>query len=116
MLAAEVLRPNSMRVVAERLLEMRAVAESALDVDGLVGRVTRIDVGLLRPQQSLRRIWIRAQDRLTTHNYEFAFPDYLSGGGDNVLEILTAHLLSDLFEDLPTLSFREHAGKRRVLP
>jgi hypothetical protein len=67
-----------MRVVAERLVEVRAVAESAFDLDRLVRSSPRIDVDLLRPKQCLGSIGVGGEDRLAADDNELAFIDYLS--------------------------------------
>jgi hypothetical protein len=74
-----------MRVVAERLVEVRAVAESAFDLDRLVRSSPRIDVDLLRPKQCLGSIRVGAEDRLAADDNELAFIDYLSGCSDHVM-------------------------------
>jgi hypothetical protein len=71
-----------MRVVPERPLKGRAVAESALNIDGPFGRATRVDVRLLRPEERRRGIWMSGKDRLTPDDDKFAFADYLCGRCD----------------------------------
>jgi hypothetical protein len=63
-----------MRVVPERTVKGRAVAESSLDIDGPFGGSKRVDVRLLRPEERGRGIGMSGKDRLTPHNHEFASP------------------------------------------
>jgi hypothetical protein len=72
-------------------MEGRAVADGSLDSYRLLRGPTRIDVGLLRPQQHLGSIGVRAKNRLASDDNELAFPDYLGRRGDDVIEMLAAH-------------------------
>jgi hypothetical protein len=62
-----------MRVIAERLVEGRAIAKCSLDIDGLVRRSTGIDVRLLRAKKRLRRVRIGTQNRLAADDNELVF-------------------------------------------
>lgn len=96
-------------------MELRAVAESA--VDGVCRRriAKRIDVRLERLQQRLRRLREASKDRLATDHDELVLPRDLCRGRHHVLEILGPQL-GDLAQDPPPLRLAEQPRERRVLP
>src|SRR5690606_24357149 len=64
------LRPNPMRVIAERLVKPRAVAQGAIDLDGQLGVLLRIQIDLHRAQELLWGVGERPQDRLAADDHE----------------------------------------------
>ena len=86
------LRPNSVRVVAERPMELRAVAESTVDQVRCARVMQGIDVRLERLQQRFRRRLVGAKNRLASDDDELALPRDRGRRSDDVLELVDAQL------------------------
>src|SRR4051794_22326358 len=71
------LRPYSMRVVPELLMEGRTVPDGSVDLVRLGGVFRRIDVRFNRPQQGVRRIRVGAENRLAANHDKLVLLSYL---------------------------------------
>ena len=108
------LRPDTMRVIAERSMKRRAVAKRPVDRGGRAGEVERVYVDLERDEQRAGRVIVGTENRLAADDDELIMSRHLSGGRDHVLEILTSQSAHLRQYPLP-LWLAEHPSKWRVL-
>src|SRR5580704_11745140 len=82
---------NAMRVVAERLVELRAVAHRSVDLDCLLGSCARVHVGLLREEHCVWRVWELTEDRLAADYDDVALARDRGRRPDDMLELVAFH-------------------------
>ena len=82
---------DTLRVVSERLVERRQLADAPIDQVRAVGVVAWVDVGLGGDEELGRRVGIRPEDGLTTHDDDLVVLGDRRGGADDVLELGAGH-------------------------
>lgn len=80
-----------MDVIAERGVEIGAVAEAAVDLVGLLGTVLRVDVRLPGDEHRLRRVWKLTENGLASYDHQLVVTGDLGRGPDHVFQLRPAH-------------------------
>src|ERR1044071_1831529 len=99
-------RPDTVPVVAERLVERRLLADRAVNEIARVFIIRRIEVDFLRHQEIARRVRHRAEDRLTADDHPRRLSCDRAGRAQHVLQLIALH------DKSPTA--RAASGSRRM--